>query len=110
LLAGALSEVLDNKPRVFAASESVPKIADGHSAETDEGGSQAANDLTGIDLLSPAFEPFRVVLTRTLKMVRPELYDLYRRIKDSDSPASREDAYAFAFGVLAKLIEKQTGT
>jgi len=67
----------------------------------------ARDDLGGIDFLSPEFEMSRVVLTRTLKAVRPLLYAKYRTIKDGPSPAACEDAYAFAFGALAKLTETQ---
>lgn len=109
VLAGALAEVLNNQPRAFKAPESSQENT--AIAPIDPYAALSAQDeLVGLDLLSPSFEPLRFVLTRTIETVRPDLYQQYRRIKDCASATAREDAYQFAFGVLRKLIEKQTET
>lgn len=100
-LAGAVYDVANNKPLTVAAP---PPPEPTPAAPT-----AGPPDLSGLDLLGPAFEPLRVVLTRTLEAVRPDLYAEYRRIKDGGAATARADAYEFAFGVLAALIEQAKG-
>jgi hypothetical protein len=69
-----------------------------------------AVDVTGIDLLSPEWELFRATLTRTLKIVRPDLYATYRKIKDGDSAEAREEAYAYVFSVLRTIVDQRDGS
>ena len=66
-------------------------------------------DLSGLDLLSPEFEPLRLVLTRTLMAVRPDLYAAYRAMKDGGTADARERAYGYAFGLLRKVIDQTHG-
>lgn len=100
-LAGAVYDVSLNRPLTVPAKAMPPVPACGPTA--------APVDLTGLDLLGPEFEPLRLVLTRTLMAVRPDLYAAYRRAKDAAAPDARERAYGYAFGLLATLTHQTFG-
>ena len=104
-LAGAVYDVVNHKHLTVAAvtAAPLPKLF------AAPGAVGAKDELDGLDLLSEKFETLRVVLTRTLASVRPALYAEYRKIKDGPTATAREDAYEYAFSVLATLIERAKG-
>jgi hypothetical protein len=102
-LAGAVYDVVNHKPLTVTAAA---KPAAAPAAAPPAVATPAAADLAGLDLLADEFEPLRVVLTRTLQAVRPDLYAAYRTLKDAGTAGARERAYGYAFGLLRRLIDQ----
>ena len=104
LLAGMVADVCAGKPLAIDAPPALPAVSPGGGTPTLFGGNGGPDDVSDLDLGSPAFGVLRHVWTRTLAVVKPEAYVEYRRLKQPGTPAAKRAAYGYAFGLLRQMI------